>query len=346
MPRARVAILGLGRMGSTIDQEVVDYPPVTLPYSIAGACRASQRVELVAGCDLLPEKRQAFGEKWGVTALYEDFAEMISAASPDIVAICTRGENHAELTVAVAGMGVKGIYCEKAIACSLTEADAALEAVSSRGIAFATGVLRRYDNRYAQVREMIADGAIGKPTAAVHYASTNLLHGHSHSVDTLLYLLGDPQVAAIRGELRPRGLVVEDRIDQDPSAVYQFETDSGLSCWSVPAGGWEFEVLGTEGILRTTDNGANGFYRRKQQVTGRYAPFLPTDLPPVAPASPTLTIIDELAGAVLDGAPLREGIERAHHVTEACLAVADSHRHGGSWLTLPATRPGVYVYHV
>ncbi len=32
-----VAIVGLGRMGSTIDEGVVDYPVVTLPYSIAAS---------------------------------------------------------------------------------------------------------------------------------------------------------------------------------------------------------------------------------------------------------------------------------------------------------------------
>jgi hypothetical protein len=72
----RVAIIGLGRMGSTIDEEVVDYPAVALPYSIAACCAHSDRLELVAGADLLPEKRDAFGAKWGTKALYDDYVAM------------------------------------------------------------------------------------------------------------------------------------------------------------------------------------------------------------------------------------------------------------------------------
>ena len=45
----RVAIIGLGRMGSTIDDErPAGFPPV----SIAAACAASPRLEVVAGADI------------------------------------------------------------------------------------------------------------------------------------------------------------------------------------------------------------------------------------------------------------------------------------------------------
>ena len=47
MKTYRVAIVGLGRMGSTLDM------------SIANASRASQRLEVVAGADILPERRKA-----------------------------------------------------------------------------------------------------------------------------------------------------------------------------------------------------------------------------------------------------------------------------------------------
>ena len=107
MPVARLAIIGLGRMASTIDDEVIGYPSLTLPYSIAASCAASDKLALVAGCDLLAEKREAFTARWGVTAVYDDYAAMITTEQPDIVAICTRGENHAELCVAVAGLGVE-----------------------------------------------------------------------------------------------------------------------------------------------------------------------------------------------------------------------------------------------
>ncbi len=348
MGAARVAIIGLGRMASTIDDEVVGYPAVGVPYSIAAACAASERLTVVAGCDLLAEKRAAFTARWGVQAVYEDWRAMLAQEAPDIVAICTRGENHAELAVGVAETGPRAIFCEKAIACSLVEADAVLDAVGPRHIPFSTGVLRRYDPRYQVIRDLIAAGGIGQPTAAVHYAATSLLHGHSHSLDTLLYLLGDPRIARLRGELRPRSMVIEhDRIDRDPAAIYQMETDTGVSCVSVPAGNWEFEVVGSEGVVRTCNNGADRSLRRKVPVGTRFSSFEPADVPaPTDQRSATLVLLEELAAAALTGTPVREGVAIAHHVTEGCLSVAESHRQDGAWLDLPLERRDLYVYHV
>ena len=60
--RTRVAIIGLGRQGSTICDEM---PAGSPPYGIAGACRQSSVLEVVAGADLLEDKRSAFQERWG-----------------------------------------------------------------------------------------------------------------------------------------------------------------------------------------------------------------------------------------------------------------------------------------
>ena len=73
MKKYRLAIVGLGRMASTIDQEVINYPPVKLPYSVAASCQETDRIELVAGADILLEKRSAFSNKWGIHALYQDY---------------------------------------------------------------------------------------------------------------------------------------------------------------------------------------------------------------------------------------------------------------------------------
>ena len=164
MKTYRAAIVGLGRMGSTIDQEVIDYPPITLPYSIAAACEKVDRLELVAGADLLAEKREAFQERWGVTALYENYLEMIAKETPDVVAICTKGDIHAEMAIRVAEAGVPMIYLEKAMACSMLEADAVLKACRENGVRLNTGVLRRFDSRYRQAKQWIEGGEIGRPS--------------------------------------------------------------------------------------------------------------------------------------------------------------------------------------
>ena len=188
---------------------------------------------------------------------------MIEVERPDMVAVCTKGVLHAEMGVEVARAGVPMLYLEKAMACSMAEADAVRDACLEHGTVFNTGVLRRFDNRYHAARALIAQGEIGEVSVAVHFARTNLLHGHVHSMDTLSYLLGDPKIARVRGELLPEDLVIENnRLDQDPVSRYHLEFENGVEAWTIPAGDWEFEVMGAEGAIRSRNNGV-GWELRK-----------------------------------------------------------------------------------
>ena len=345
MKTCRVAIVGLGRMGSTIDDELRDYPAFKLPFSIAASCQASPRLDLVAGADILPEKRDAFAQRWGVKALYEDYLEMIDKERPDLVAICTKGVLHADMIVAVAEAGVKMIFCEKAIACSLKEADAALDACRKNNVSLNTGVLRRFIPLYAKMRELIDAGEIGKPAAVVHYAGSTLLHGHIHSIDTAMYLLGDPEAASVWGELRPRETEFTDnRLDHDPKAVYHIEFAGGVEAFTVPAGGWEFEVLGTEGVLRVVNNGV-GCLMRKAQKQGKRTMMESVPFPEYEKRSGTVILLEDIVAAAEEGRPTLGNIEVTHRATELCFAVAESHRLGRR-VAPPVENRDMYVFHV
>lgn len=336
----RVAIVGLGRMGSTIDDEL---PPGSPAYSIAAACRESARLEVVTGADIDPAKRTAFQNRWGVTALYEDYLEMIEQEKPDMVAICTRGDLHAEMAVKTAEAGVPLIYCEKAIACSGREADAVLAAVTQHGALFNTGVLRRFNRIYHQAKALIEQGEIGEPRAAVHYAASNLLHGHIHSLDTLSFLLGDPKIVSVLGELFPRELAIENnRLDKDPNGIFQVLFANGVEATSVPAGGWEFEVLGTQGSVRVLSNGDGILLRKSSDQKGRH--WVDTPVPASEPHSTTQFCLEDLVGALEEGRQTLGHIEVTHHLTEACLAIAESHRLQQR-VTLPLLNRDLYIFH-
>lgn len=336
----RVAIVGLGRMGSTIDDEL---PPGSPAYSIAAACRDSARLHVVAGADIDPAKRTAFQERWGVSALYDDYLAMIRQEEPDMVAICTRGDLHAEMAVKTAEARVPMIYCEKAIACSGLEADAVLAAIRSHNNLFNTGVLRRFNRIYHQAKELIEQGEIGEPRAAVHYAASNLLHGHIHSLDTLSFLLGDPQIVSVWGELFPRDLRIENnRLEKDPNGIFQVLFANGVEATSVPAGGWEFEVLGTQGSVRVLSNGDGVLLRKSSNQKHRN--WVETPVPAVAPHSTPQFCLEDLVGALEEGRPTLGHIEVTHHLTEACLAVAESHRLQQR-VTLPLANRDLYIFH-
>jgi predicted dehydrogenase len=336
----RVAIVGLGRMGSTIDDEL---PPGSPAYSVAAACRDSARLEVVAGADIDSAKRTAFQERWGVSALYDDYLAMIRQEEPDLVAICTRGDLHAEMAVKSAEAGAPMIYCEKAIACSGVEADAVLTAVRSHNTLFNTGVLRRFNRIYHQAKTLIEQGEIGEPRAAVHYAASNLLHGHIHSLDTLSFLLGDPQIVSVWGELFPRDLTIENnRLDKDPNGIFQVVFANGVEATTVPAGGWEFEVLGTRGSVRVLSNGESVLLRKASDARGRA--LVETPVPAIAPHSTTQFCLEDLVGAREEGRPTLGPIEVTHHLTEACLAVAESHRLKQR-VMLPLANRELYIFH-
>lgn len=365
MNRYRVAIIGLGRMGSTIDDE----GHTTEPYSIAASCRASERLEVVAGADLRSERRDAFRERWGIEALYEDYRQMVTEERPDLVAVCTtasglqkpaseapdasfRDDSHADLTIALAELKVPMLYVEKAMASSVRMADAARDSCIAHGTLFNTGVLRRFDVRYDVVRQAIADGVIGTPLVAMHYAKSSLMHGHVHSIDTLSFLLGDPVIEAVRGELLPRDIqgvpltVQGNHISSDPEATFQLRFDSGVEAWSIPAGNWEFEVLGSDGVIRSENNGA-GTSLRTAAVSEHSSPDLspaPFELP--VPLSPVVSCLEDLVDAYESGRPTRGPVDLSARVVEACAAVAESHRSGGEWVDLPLADRDTYIFHV
>ena len=358
MQKHTVAIIGLGRMGSTIDDEGHG----DVPYSVAAATRASERLELVAGADLLPDKRDAFQSRWG-TAVYEDFRDMIRREKPDLVAICTaaclpkpareapdanfRGDSHADLAVAVADLGVPMIYLEKAMASSMERADEIRDAVKRNNTLFNTGVLRRFDNRYEVVKDAVAAGQVGEVRTVIHYASSSLMHGHIHSIDTVSYLIGDPAIEAVRGELLPHGLQVEgNHIPSDPLATYQLRFANGVEAWSIPTAPWEFEVIGSEGAIRSCNNGASVLLRQPGTVQGRNALWEEVPVDPVTPRSTTQCCLEDLATAHESGQPSRGHIDVTHHITEATIAVAESHCQGGAWVELPLPSRDLYIFHV
>ncbi|MBM3892213.1 MAG: Gfo/Idh/MocA family oxidoreductase, partial [Verrucomicrobia bacterium] len=159
--RLRVALVGCGRMAGFIDREVEHYPAIKLPYSHAAAFAACPDLEMVACCARRQESVDRFRAKWNVPRGYLDWREMIERERPDIVSITTHAELHAPITISAAEHGVKGIYCEKAIALSLAEADRAVAACRRAGAHLMIGHLRRWHNVHIAAVEFIRSGALG-----------------------------------------------------------------------------------------------------------------------------------------------------------------------------------------
>ena len=95
----RGAVVGCGRMGSTIDDEHIHMPHYPWPWAHAPAMIEARGIELVGAADVDRVKLDDFGRRWKVEALYEDYRELVAKEQPDMVAVTTRPEERAEVVV-------------------------------------------------------------------------------------------------------------------------------------------------------------------------------------------------------------------------------------------------------
>lgn len=196
----RVGIVGCGNIGRTH----------------AEAYRRLDQCELVAGADLNGATLQAFVADFELDAGYERHDEMFAAEDLDLVSVCTLHSSHAGISIDAAEAGIPGIYCEKPMATSLGEAQDMLDAADNNETKLTVGHMRRFNPNHVKARELIADGAIGEPLQVATRARGGLLNNGTHTIDTTLYVLDDPPVEWISGQVErdtdrhERGLPIED----------------------------------------------------------------------------------------------------------------------------------------
>lgn len=87
----------------------------------AGALRAIKEAELVAVCDIVPQKAKAAGDSVNVPH-YSNYDEMLSKHSDvDVVSVLTPSGLHARHVIDIVSKFKKHIVCEKPMALKLSE---------------------------------------------------------------------------------------------------------------------------------------------------------------------------------------------------------------------------------
>ena len=332
----RVGLVGCGRMGVTIDDEVKDRPNshLFLPYSHAAAIVACERTELAAVCDPLVEKAEEAQKRYAAAGVYTDYREMIRREKLDIVSIATRPGPHAEIAIFAAESGVKGIYCDKPLCNSVREADAMLEACERNGVKFQYGTQRRFAPLYRNLRRMIDAGEIGEVQAVVAHCGAGAAQwGHTHSADMLLFLSGDAEVEFVQGTALAEESDWEgERLKKDvPISMGYVRFKNGIDAYLVAAGGYEFEVGGTQGKLRTLDNGM-GYSWRRIDENGRLRK-MPAAEAPIESGTPKG--FEDLAAALDEDGEALGNIRLACRSQEIIFGLIESHRRGGARVRLP-----------
>ena len=332
----RAGLVGCGRMGATIDDEVAGRPDAKrfLPYSHAAAIVASDRTDLVAVCDPFGDKAEKIGSRYGVPKAYLNFKEMIDNEDLDIVAIATRPGPHAEIISYAAQNGVRGIYCEKPLCNAVHEMDLIREVCTKRKIAFNYGAQRRYMPVYAKVRELVADGAIGSVDAIIaHCGVSSAQWSLTHATDMLLYLAGDVPVKFVQGTMMINDEDWKgDILKRDGSICSGYISFiNGIHAYLSASGGWEFEVSGSTGKLRIINNSL-GYQMRCKNNVGQLEEV---NLPDIEICGGTQRGIEDLAKAIDVQGQSLGSLDVACRSQEVIFGLAESHRCGGKRVEIP-----------
>ena len=342
MDKLRVALIGLGRIASTIDDEQRHNPDAQLPYSHMACYQAVPEVEVVAGADLFAEQRDAFHARWG-TRVYADYREMLEREHPDIVSVTTSAKPRPGIVMDCARTGVRLIYAEKPISFSLAEADTMLATCREHGTVMAMGCTRRWNAYWNTVRDLIDDGAIGQVLQVNGYGRANISHNGSHLIDLVRYLAGG-NVSWVFGEMESDEKAASDA-DMLGNGYLAF--DNGVRAYarmnSSGAAEWEFEVIGETGLFRSHGDVREMEWWRMRPGARRGQLERATFPAPDHPASQMLRAVQDLVVCLRTGkAPNCSG-EDGLAALEIAIALRESHRRGGCRIDLPLADRSLYI---
>jgi predicted dehydrogenase len=335
----RAAVIGLGRMGSTYDDEVTTGGSVFLPYAHAPSYVATPGVRLVAGADPHDEQRAIFGERWGIDSayLYADYRELLASEALELVSVCTTARLRAQIVCDVARAGVKAIWAEKPIALTLAEADEMVKVCREHGVALAINCARRWNPYFAQTRKLIEEGALGELLQINAFGQCGLSHNGSHLIDTVRYLAGS-EVTWLFGEMESDE-AAESENDLMGNGYLAFANGARAFLRGMPTGPalWEFDVIGSEARVRLINNNAAVEYtvmatdgRSHRKVPMQSAFPLPTTIEATG-----VTIVRDLINAIETGNDPRCSGEDGRAALEIAIALRESHRRGGIKVRLP-----------
>ena len=198
---------------------------------------------------------------------------------------------------------LRGLYAEKPLCCSLLEADAINEAFERNGVFLEFGPMRRNWAIYRQAHDIAHSGELGAVRSVIGFAGNSI---GGHFLDTLLYLLDDPEPVSIRGTLgelyHAEGDTANMRFGRDTPILSAFvEFDNGTTLHAAATGASrEYELVCEAGIIRIQNDGESLYVRKSEAQDRAYDPI---EVEPVTPWSGTERKVRELVESIKTGRP-------------------------------------------
>ena len=181
------------------------------------AWNAMEETELVALCDIRPERLEPYPDK----RRYTDFEEMLNREQLDILDICLPTYLHADYAVRAMEQGIH-VICEKPVSLKAEDVERVYGAARRNNVKFMVAQVLRFWPEYELLKELYDSGKYGRLLSG----SMSRLGGipkwswdnwmadekrsglvpfdlHIHDLDFLVYAFGNPNDAKVHRVKRP-----------------------------------------------------------------------------------------------------------------------------------------------
>ena len=186
----------------------------------------NNKLEIVAVCDVLPEKMEALLAKHDLQEdisikRYEDYKQMVAEEKPDLVSIATESGIHAEIALYCIEQGIN-LIIEKPMAMSIEDADKIINLSEKKGVKVSACHQNRFNVAIQKLRKAVEAGRFGKLSHGSIHVRWNRDHGYYdqaswrgtweqdggalmnqciHGIDLLRWMMGD-EIDEIYGATR------------------------------------------------------------------------------------------------------------------------------------------------
>lgn len=155
--RFRVAVIGAGGWTETCH----------IP-----CLQADPRVQVVAICSRTRETAARQAAKFSIPQIVTDYRELVSSPEIDAVTISTPNLFHHEIAIAALAAG-KHVFCEKPLAMNEDQAWEMQRLAQANGLVAHVAFTFRHLHGMEVARQLLADGAVGRPVHARFWTEGN-----------------------------------------------------------------------------------------------------------------------------------------------------------------------------
>jgi UDP-N-acetylglucosamine 3-dehydrogenase len=213
----------------------------------------TKRCELVAVADIQQTNAEDFAARHGGTAqVFADYREMLAAAKPDIVSVCTWPHLHAPMVLDAIAAGARAVHCEKPMASTWGEARAMHRAAVEKGVQLTFNHQRRFLEPFRLARDIVRDGLIGE-LRRIEGCCADMIDWGTHWLDMFFFYNEETPAAWVLGQIDSReekkifGLPVENqglcqvKFENGVRGLLFTGYDSDIGCAN--------RLMGTDGVL-------------------------------------------------------------------------------------------------